>query len=100
MIEFEVRFLSSRTGQFGGVQAMQDFIYEGLKGELADAYKSEELLGNRAFTKFHKSIKWPTKKPPAVITLDERVITFAGTWPTIESLKTFQPWNRKTEKPG
>lgn len=34
-------------------------------------------------------------KPPAWATIDDRVITFNGTWLSIESLKAFQPWYRR-----
>jgi hypothetical protein len=34
-------------------------------------------------------------KPPAQVTIDDRGWTFDGTWPTIEQLKAFRPWNRR-----
>ena len=41
------------------------------------------------------AIKWPTEKPPAMVTLDDRAITFTGEWPSIETLLAFKPWNKK-----
>ena len=41
-------------------------------------------------------IEWPTEKPSAMVTLDDRAITFEGTWPPIETLKAFQPWNKRS----
>ena len=41
-------------------------------------------------------IEWPKEKPPAMITIDDRALTFNGTWPAIEVLKEFQPWNKRT----
>lgn len=43
-------------------------------------------------------IKWlsllhyPTIKPPAKVSLDDRALTFTGKWPTMKELKEFQPW--------
>jgi len=41
-----------------------------------------------------RKIAWPTSKPPALVTLDDRAVTFTGTWPEIDALKAFKPWNR------
>ena len=41
------------------------------------------------------AIEFPLVKPPAMITLDDRAITFSGVWPDIATLKAFRPWNKK-----
>ena len=33
-------------------------------------------------------------KPPALITIDDRALTFTGEWPELEDLLAFKPWNR------
>ncbi len=40
-------------------------------------------------------IEWPTHKPAAFVTIDDRALTFDGTWPDIGALKAFKPWNKK-----
>lgn len=39
-------------------------------------------------------IKWPYFKPPAMVTLDDRAITFRGRWPHPAALLDFVPWNK------
>jgi len=40
-------------------------------------------------------LHFPLEKPPALVSLDDRAITFMGEWPDIEVLKKFKPWNKK-----
>lgn len=42
-----------------------------------------------------KRIKWPWFKPSAFIGLDDRVLTFDGTWPNCADLRAFKPWNKR-----
>lgn len=36
-------------------------------------------------------------RPPSVITIDDRALTFDGTWPDVATLKVFRPWNKRPE---
>ena len=40
------------------------------------------------------ALQWPTEKPAAFITIDDRALTFTGVWPAIETLLSFKPWNK------
>ncbi len=40
-------------------------------------------------------IRYPDHKPPAFVTIDDRAITFTGTFPSIDELLAFQPWNKR-----
>jgi hypothetical protein len=42
-----------------------------------------------------KKIKFPTKKPAAFLTIDDRAIQFNGVFPDMSELSNFKPWNRK-----
>ena len=42
-----------------------------------------------------EGLEWPLEKPAAFVTIDDRALTFDGTWPDIEALKQFQPWNKR-----
>jgi hypothetical protein len=55
--------------------------------------------GGQGFTQII-SISFPTKKPAAFITIDDRALTFNGKWPDVESLKSFQPWYKRIPAPA
>ena len=79
---FRVSIFSSRSGHPDGIYAMQKW----LRRYWLDA----GLLGERA-----QEIEWAKEKPSAFITIDDRALTFDGTWPDFETLKAFKPWNKK-----
>lgn len=78
---FEVHVFSSRTHQTGGREAMIQWFLENAKGSAA------RMAVYR--------IVFPEEKPPAFVGIDDRVLTFTGTWPTVESLRNFKTWNAK-----
>ena len=43
-----------------------------------------------------KQIKWPLFKPPAVMTIDDRSMTFNGVFPTLDAIASFKPWNKRS----
>lgn len=80
---FRVCIYSSRSHQEGGRQAMQQW----LENNLLDHFGYLPLWLDK--------IEWPTDKPAALVSIDDRVICFDGTWPKIEDLLNFKPWNKK-----
>jgi hypothetical protein len=78
--EFEVDIFSSRSNQVGGILAMKDWF--------------EQHCPEWAKWTL-KELKFPTEKPPALVGIDDRVLTFTGTWPNIDALRNFEPWNAK-----
>jgi hypothetical protein len=40
-------------------------------------------------------LKYPTQKPAAFLTIDDRAICFNGTFPTTDEMLNFKPWNKK-----
>lgn len=80
---FRVAIFSSRSIYAGGIEAMQN----ALRRWAVEEYDAD--LG------WLLKIEWPTEKPPALVTLDDRALTFTGEWPTLETLKNFKPWNKK-----
>jgi len=74
---FDVAIYSSRSGQEGGIQAMKDWF---------DQY---------TITDIRTMLNFPTEKPPAMVGIDDRVLTFNGIWPNLNELVNFKPWNLK-----
>lgn len=85
--DFTVAIYSSRSGQANGIEAMQFWLkcqcYKVMEQPAAD-----ELLAK---------ITWPTEKPPAMVTIDDRALCFTGNWVDfpISDLLAFQPWNKR-----
>jgi len=85
---FEIHIFSSRSNQEGGIEAMRRYVSELVAPKNQDmSQKDHELL---------TSLQWPTEKPPAFLTIDDRAVQFTGTWPNPEQLLKFQPWNKRS----
>lgn len=82
---FTVAIYSSRSHQPGGIEAMQRWLLRHMMDVLGDAD------GNW----LHTIIEWPTEKPPAFLTIDDRALQFTGKWPMPADLLDFKPWNKR-----
>lgn len=74
---FEVHIHSSRSHQPGGITAMRRWCRH---------HFGIQILDNLSF---------PTHKPSAMVTLDDRAVTFRGRWPRPGNLRKFRPWNKR-----
>ena len=89
---FDIQIFSTRTGMEGGKDAMwiwlckhwTDYVFR-TRPELKEKYEAFEP----------SFISFPSEKPPALVTLDDRALTFTGIFPDMETLKNFKPWNKK-----
>lgn len=84
--EFDVVIFSSRSNQRGGIRAMQRWLREHA-GQLC-WYETPDGPGL-------EDVRFVKEKPAALVTIDDRAITFTGEWPSIASLRSFQPWNKR-----
>ena len=89
--EFEIAIFSTRSHQEGGKAAMVNWF-----GKHAP-YDSSCSVSEAHITWYDVgvSLSFPDTKPPAHIGIDDRVLTFTGTWPEVEVLKAFKPWNKR-----
>ena len=81
---FDVQVFSSRSHQPGGVEAMRAWFVE------HDQTATQEYRGC-----ITECISFPANKPPAMVSIDDRSLLFNGTWPRINDLRDFQPWNKR-----
>ena len=83
-MHFQVAIYSARSSQEGGILAMQDWLKVHLMWEFGQTI-AEEIFAR---------LVWPTQKPPAFLTIDDRAICFTGEWPSMQELLDFKPWNK------
>ena len=96
---FDVQIYSARSRYFGARRAMKLWLWKWackewdlpLDPDHPDNNVPCELPNN--YFRYH--MKFPTKKPPAWITIDDRCFLFKGTFPTIEDIDGFSSWIRK-----
>lgn len=74
-----VQIYSSRSKESRGIAAMQAYL---LRHGMDHRYISDGIL------------EFPTQKPPAFLTIDDRAICFTGEFPTTEEMMNFKPWNK------
>ncbi len=79
---FRIAIFSRRSNQPGGIEAMK--VWLKAASEADPVHLGPWFL----------QLEWPTENPPAFLTIDDRAWTFNGTWPSIEELKGFKPWNK------
>lgn len=84
---FKVCIFSSRSASLDGINAMRQWL-----GHWDKLYWKEHPGVPQPRTGLVFVVQFPTTKPSAFVTLDDRAITFNGNWPSIEELKNFTPW--------
>ncbi len=88
--EFDVCIYSTRNADPTGIDAMRNWL-----GLWDAAYWSSHPGQPRPRTALALCIGFPTEKPAAFVGIDDRVLTFTGVFPSVETLKNFKPWNKK-----
>ncbi len=96
--EFSVAIFSSRSRNLPGRWAMQRWLGRAIadhwqNGGHEPSLAECECWGDAAGV--WRRFSWPWFKPAAFVTIDDRAITFDGTWPDLGYLKRFQPWNKR-----
>ena len=85
---FTVMIYSSRSKSLRGRWAMIKYMREHFNYPLT-------FSPDHSADWLPELIKYPWFKPPAMLTIDDRAITFDGEWPTdMTELLTFKPWNK------
>ena len=97
-----VAIYSARSSNIFGRIAMKRWLTKHLgehwvKGGNVPGSLEAECLGDAEDAIRH--FMWPWFKPSAIMTIDDRALTFNGNWSdpqySAESLRAFKPWNKK-----
>jgi hypothetical protein len=87
---FDAVIYSSRCASEEGVLAIRQWLDRHLVAELGE--HAGHYVGNR--------IRVAASKPPAFVHIDDRAICFDGTWPSLDEIDGFVPWNKKPPSPA
>jgi hypothetical protein len=99
---FEVAIFSSRSRSLRGRWAMKRWMRRAiadhwLKGGRLPSGIEAECWGDAAGV--CRRFSWPWFKPAAILTIDDRAVTFNGDWSSPdyspENISVFQPWNKR-----
>lgn len=75
---FKVCIFSSRSHRQGGIEAMQDWF-------------QKHNIEGWVFQLLH----FPLDKPSAVLYVDDRGFCFEGSFPSVDFINHFKPWNKR-----
>lgn len=90
---FEIHIFSSRSNHQGGITAMQQWF---AKYWTEYTFNKHPELKEKFSSFFCPDwLYFPTEKPAAFLTIDDRALTFTGLWPKVEDLQKFQPWYKR-----
>lgn len=82
---WDVCIYSSRSHQPGGIKAMKAYLYDHAGNMWYDSPAGKGM----------ENVTFPMHKPAAMVSIDDRALTFTGVWPRLEELRNFKPWNKK-----
>lgn len=88
---FRVMVYSSRSKSLKGRRAMKRYMRRHFAVPLTFSPRHDVDF-------LHEAIGYPWFKPAALITIDDRALTFTGNWADFapESLFRFKPWNKRS----
>lgn len=85
---WEVCIYSSRSKEPGAIDAMQKWLRKHADTEFNGLVPIDDFMG---------ALSFPTQKPAANMTIDDRALCFEGDWSAIDpkALLDFKPWNKR-----
>lgn len=92
---FDVQIFSSRSNQPGGIEAMQRYMRDAIYAHFDCVFATGSPHDFDQANALIEALSYPTEKPSAMVSIDDRAITFMGIWPSIRELQEFKPWNKQ-----
>lgn len=89
-----VAIFSSRSDLLKGRIAMTKWLREAVEDYLIERGEPQPLAHIQADS-IVDQIQFPSHKPPAHLTIDDRAFCFTGTFPTMDYIDSFRPWTKK-----
>lgn len=89
---FRVCIYSTRSATEVGRAAMAEWLISWATIEWSRATVRGEMKDDLAWL---RKIEFPETKPPALVGIDDRILTFEGEWPSMDRLLSFKPWNKR-----
>ncbi len=86
---------SSRSKHEVGIQAMTSWLHHHLVEYFIAGGGTRHDGAPWATRAIANGLKFPTQKPPAHITIDDRGFHFEGRFPSIEEIFNFKPWYKR-----
>ena len=99
---FQVAIFSSRSKSFRGRWAMKRWLAARIGDHWAGdgpspSHAEVECMGDARSVV--RRFRWPWFKPAALMTIDDRALTFNGNWQSPEydakAIRAFKPWNKR-----
>lgn len=94
---FDIQIFSSRSNQPGGIEAMKRWMRDAVYGHFDCVFTTGSPHDFDQANALLDAISYPTEKPSAMISIDDRALTFTGVWPSLRELQEFKPWNKQPE---
>jgi hypothetical protein len=87
----EIAIYSSRSKDPKLLAAMENW----LRNEFVLEIGREGLTTKQHAIEMFEQLTFPTQKPAAWLTIDDRAICFSGVFPSKSQIESFKPWNRE-----
>jgi len=87
----QIAVYSSRSKDAEGIPAMRRWLAEAITLHTGMMVASARIL---------EAIQFPTEKPAAIMTIDDRAHCFMGRFRPIEWYLNFKPWNKRSPEPN
>jgi hypothetical protein len=98
---FRVAVYSSRSEFERGRQAMLGWFEYHAGDQYSVPLTESDAVAQRMMERGAEllaRLEFPAHKPAALVTIDDRAVTFTGTWPDIGMLRGFIPWNQHLKR--
>ena len=93
---FQPVIYSSRSKKEAGIYGMKGWLIVHMAEHLEEEHGSEGHA--LAVDYVENRLEFPTQKPAAVVSIDDRGYRFEGHFPALDWLDRFRPWNKRTSE--